>query len=267
MGKTAVKIDRSEEATSKLIEIFETGELPSAIAQTVIHRAQSEAPSASWSLGNQVLMLLAGTQDARTYRQWQKVGRQVKPKDEGGEAFYILEPMKIKITDNETGEERMITRGFKGSPRFRIEDTYGERVEQPDYTPMQLPPLWERAEELGIKVDYAPYVGGFRGYYQPTADYIMLVTQDTSTFFHELAHAAHARVETLKGGQDARQEIIAETVSATLCLMYGLEGYVPHSMDYIAHYARGAKNPARAVLNVLKTVQQVLDVILETEED
>lgn len=261
MGKTKQQHkDHAGEATRALVEMFETGNMPAAIAETLIRRDQSDAPSANWSLSNQLLMLLAGTQDARGYRQWEKVGRTVKG---GSRAFYILAPLATTIKDDETGEKRTFIRGFKGVPVFRIEDTEGDPVEPIDYKPKELPPLYERAVDLGIKVDWAPYVGGFRGFYAPSADYIMLVTHDITTWFHELAHAAHARVETLRGGQNARQEVIAETVAAVLCLMYGVEGYVAHSHAYIASYAAQHKNPAKAVLNVLSTVQKVLDVILE----
>jgi antirestriction protein ArdC len=175
--------------------------------------------------------------------------------------------MKIKVKDESSGEERTIIRGFKGVPVFRIEDTEGEEVEVPDYAPKALPPLWERAEALGVSVAYRPYVGGFRGFYAPAADHICLVTEDMNTFFHELAHAAHARIEKLKGGQVARDEIIAEAVAGVLCLMYGVEGYVAKSHDYIAHYAKGHKNPAQAVLSVLGTIQKVLDIILNDDSE
>jgi len=261
MGK--VKADRAAEATQNLIAMFESGDLPEAIAETLIARDQSEAPSAKWSLGNQLLQLLAGTKDARGFKQWDKVNRKVK---KGAKALYILGPITVKIKDDD-GTERTFIRGFKGIPVFAVEDTEGEPVEVPDYTPMQLPPLMERAEELGVSVDYRPYVGGFRGFYAPSLDHICLVTHDISTFFHELAHAAHARIEPLKNGQDARQEIVAEAVAGVLCLMYGVEGYAAKNHEYIAHYAGEHKNPAKAVLSVLTTVQKVLDLILHDGEE
>ncbi len=44
---------------------------------------------ARWSWLNQFLVALHGFSDARTYKGWQEVGRQVK---KGEKAFYILEP-------------------------------------------------------------------------------------------------------------------------------------------------------------------------------
>lgn len=257
MGKTKPKIDRADQAIRSLLEMFETGAMPEAIAETVIRREQSDAPSAAWSLGNQLLMLLRGTTDARGFRQWEQVGRKVK---KGAKAFYILGPMTRKIEKEE--ETRTIVYGFRGVPVFAYEDTEGEELEIPDYQPMELPPLWEVAQKIGVsRVEYGPFMTRCRGYYSPTEDRIMLCTHDTRTFFHELAHAAHNRVEKLKGGQVARDEIIAETVAATLCLMYGFEGYIPKSNDYISHYAKD--NPARAIMGVLTTVQKVLNVILK----
>ena len=84
-------------------------------------------------------------------------------------------------------------------------------------------------------------------------------------FFHELAHAAHARVETLTGGQDSQQEIIAESVAAALLSLYGYEpGHVTWSRDYIRSYASG-KDAGAAALKVLADVDKVLRVIFHSE--
>lgn len=83
--------DKIKEAMEKLIEMFRTGNIPPAIARTVIAREKGEQPSKHWTLGNQLLMIIAGTNDARGYKQWNQVGRQVI---KGGKAFYILAPIK-----------------------------------------------------------------------------------------------------------------------------------------------------------------------------
>jgi hypothetical protein len=95
----------------------------------------------------------------------------------------------------------------------------------------------------------------------------VLLTHDESTFFHELAHAAHrsvlqARGAELQGGQVPRQEVVAEVVAAVLCRLYDFEGFLPHSREYVDHYA-GKDGPAKAALKVLADVQAVLLLILE----
>lgn len=266
-GKRQVAADA---ALASILELFESGELPARIAETVIARAEGVSPSANWSLGNQLLCLLAGTTDARGYRQWGEVGRHVV---KGAKAIYILGPVKRKRTekDAETGETRdsFYVAGFTAIPVFRIEDTDGPPVATyADYRPAEWPPLYDVAEALGVTVTYGPGDGRFRGCYSPGAERITLCTEDACTFFHELAHAAHARVlrergEDVKGGQVPSQEIVAEVVSATLCKLYGLDGYLWHGAEYVTRYANGG-NPARAAIKVLGDVQACLYLILET---
>ena len=144
--KPSKRHEAAEEALASVLELFESGELPEKIAQTVIARAEGTSPMVNWSLGNQLLVILAGSSDARGYRQWQEVGRHVR---KGAKATYILAPStrKIRETDAETGDEteRTITVGFVGVPVFRVEDTEGAPLEIPDYGPAEFPPLFDVA--------------------------------------------------------------------------------------------------------------------------
>jgi antirestriction protein ArdC len=256
-------VDKVKEATQKLIELFKSGNLPPAIARTTIRaKAGHEVPSDSWSLGNRLLMLLAGTEDARGFKQWQKVGRKVK---KGAKAFYILAPRMVKTEDNTTGEEKLVIAGFLSVPVFRYEHTEGEEIIYPDYSPPALPPLSDVAEHYGIKVRYGAFSGRFYGAYTPSKDDILLCSHDEEVFFHELAHAVHNTIKPLKGGQDPYQEIVAETVAAVLCIMYGFEGSLYDAKKYIEGYARG-KDPLRAIMRVLSDVENVLERIFEVKD-
>jgi len=259
------------DATSRLLALWESGEMPAAIATLTIRRQAGERPSDSWSLGNRLLVLMADTEDARGFRQWEQAGRHVV---KGARAIYILGPIARKVHDEDpaTGEptERTIIRGFKAIPVFRLEDTEGEALQVPDYAPPVLPPLAEVATAWGIKVAYCPdRGGGYYGAYSPTAEHIELVTHAEMTFFHELAHAAHRRLGRLtSAGQDPRQEIVAETSAAALCLMYGLQGYVAPAAQYVAGYADvGADDAARGALKHLGEIEAVLELILATARD
>jgi hypothetical protein len=254
--------EAAEQALRDVLELFESGSLPEKIAQTTIARAENEAPSAMWSLGNQLLMILAGTHDARGYRQWGEVDRHVR---KGSKAFYILAPVarKIRETDESTGAEteRSIVTGFVGVPVFRYQDTEGAPLPTYDYQPAEFPPLYDVAQRLGVKVDYLPFVDRYRGYYRPSENAIVLCSHDVSVFFHELAHAAHDRIRSLRGGQVPSQEIVAETTAAVLCHLYGHDGFLWHGAEYVRSYAKG--NPGRAALRLLADVQAVLDLILD----
>jgi antirestriction protein ArdC len=271
-AKQQAKRDQAESALAQILELFESGDLPERIAQTVIARAEGEAPMASWSLPNQLLVLLAGSADARGYRQWREVGRHVR---KGARCVRILAPKQRTITDRDetTGEEhkRSVCTGFTAVPVFRFEDTEGLPLQRcSDYRPATFPPLFDVAARLGIRVDYAPFVDRFRGYYSPGDDRIMLCSHDARTWFHELAHAAHARVYRARGeamptGQHSTTECVAETVAAVLCRLYDVEtGTLAHSAEYLTAYSK--RGPAVAAMRVLKDVQAVLDVLLEAAE-
>lgn len=267
-------------AVAQIVELFASGQLPEAVARTWIQRAAGdERPCDRWSLGNRLLMMLAGTEDARGFRQWQAVGRRVR---RGARAFYILAPLytvrrvreTVTETDPETGAEvervveteRQVLIGFRGVPVFRVEDTEPipgrEHEYQPvDYTPAELPPLYDVAQRAGLRVEWRPGNGDAWGYYSPSEGRIVLHTYDVKTFFHELAHAFHGRIQPLRPGQDPRQEIIAETVALALCRLYGYEGWEPHAYKYIEAYC--GDDPAKAVMSVLATVEKVLNLILD----
>jgi antirestriction protein ArdC len=221
-------------------------------------------------------MFLAGTEDARGFKQWQEAGRRVK---KGAKAFYILGPVsgkkkiKERVIDPETGEEkeveseRVFIKGFRCIPVFRYEDTEGEPLDM-DCDPPEPPPLYDVAQKFVENIKYQPYMGSYLGYFRPGKKEIVLKSHDVKVFFHELAHAVHHQIKPggLKGGQHADQEIVAETVAAALCEMYGYSGYIWSGWQYIKEYAgRDERKALKAVMSVLADVEKVLEVILETD--
>ena len=273
-------LEKTQEAINKLLNMFETGEIPQAIARTVIKQKGYDKPSDRWSLGNKLIMLIHDTTDARGYRQWEEVGRHVK---KGAKAFYILAPVYItkkevvtKVIIDENGEEvkveeeqvRQVLVGFKEIPVFRYEDTEGKLLPEVDYTPKALPPLVDVAKKYGIQIKYGPFTERFYGFYTPSTNSIMLCSHDVDIFFHELAHAIHNRIHPLKGGQDPYQEIVAETVAGVLCELYGFKGYEYHVYRYIQGYAkaRDGKETVKAIMKVLADVERILKIIFEGEE-
>lgn len=258
-----MKNPRVAQTTQKLLDMIESGNLPDYIARSVIQRKGGAIPSDYWSLGNRLLMLVHGTEDARGFRQWEQAGRKVK---KGSRAFHILAPVTVKKPkDTEDGEEfYFVIVGFKAVPVFRSQDTEGEPL--PDYTPedCSLPPLLEVAEHFGLSVEYKPFTGDAYGSYGVNSRQIALMSEDAPVFFHELAHAVHGTFRELKGGQHAEQEIVAETVAAALSVLYGYEGYLQSSVDYIKHYSKQT-DPLKAIMGVLSDVQSVMDLILQVE--
>ena len=222
-------------------------------------------PCHAWSAGNRMMTYFSGTSDARGYKQWLAAGRNVK---KGAKAIYILGPriIQAEVKDDKTGEISKEPRviGFKSIPVFRYEDTEGAKIEYVENEPKEMPPLAEVAEKWGSEITYQGTRDGEYGAYNPRSGKIRLCTDDTSVFFHELAHLAHSRLEDLKPGQDPEQEAVAQLTACTLAKMYGrnIEG---HTHEYIAKYAAGTDAAAAGAMcyRVMGKVEKVLEMILD----
>ena len=254
--------EKAKVCLQRIVDLFKEGNIPKALAVATIP-PQSNIPSAKWSISNRVLQFLADTSDARGFRQWQQAGRKVK---KGAKAFHILGPSTrtIKETDdNDRENEKVVVTGFHAIAVFRAEDTDGEPL---PYEPANPPPLANVAGEFGLSVSYQTFASRYYGYYQGGSKRIVLATHSAQVFFHELAHAAHERVEgDLKGGQVPSQEIIAELTAATLANLYCPETNLGFSYEYVKAYAKKSKKSIeRACLAVINTVGKVLEEILNT---
>ena len=256
-------MDKIQSALSKILNRFQSGDIPEAISFSVYPPVK--VPAMNWSLINRTIMFLQGTADARGFRQWQEAGRYVK---KGSKAFHILAPRMKKVKD-ENGDEDKALIGFLAVPVFRYEDTDGEPVE---YEKLEIPPLplIERAEEWGLKVKAIPGNYKYLGYYSDHRQMIALASPEESVFFHELAHAGHAKITTLKGGQDPLQEITAELTACVLCQMVGKSTkHLGNNYRYIDSYAKKLQISAHtACLRVIRDVERILNLILvpQTQE-
>jgi hypothetical protein len=248
-----------KQTLKNILDCFESGNLPEAITYSVFPAAN--IPSSNWSLLNRILMYLSGTEDARGFRQWNQANRHVK---KGAKAIYILVPRMMKL-ENENGDEEKRLAGFMARPVFRIEDTEGEKVE---YQKIELPklPLMEKAKQWGISVKSIPGNLPYYGYFSSERKEIALASKEESVFFHELAHAAHAKVKgSVVPGQNWKQEIVAELSAAVLSQMVGkrLDDYLGNHYRYIETYAKKANlTPVQGCLKVISDVEKVLGLIL-----
>lgn len=262
-----LSVERAKDILNRLLGMFESGDLPHAAVRNLIQPGESNRPSDRWSLGNRLLMLLYGTEDARGFKQWQQVGRRVK---KGARAFHILAPSTrvrtVTVEDPETGEEReekrQIITGFRLVPVFRYEDTEGEAL--PDYRqydPPTPPPLQDVAKAFGVgEIIYAPASGSCYGFYTWSGGKkIVLHTHDVKTWFHELGHAVHHTFRPLRGGQVPEQEIVAEVFAAVMCELHGVADYRRNVWDYVKCYAsQDPREAIKAIFRVLADVEECL---------
>lgn len=258
------------EAVENIVAMFTEEKFPAQLARVLIKRADNdtEKPSDRWSILNQLIMLNAGkTTDARTYKQWQEIGRYVK---KGAKAFQIIAPIvkKVKTEDNE--EERRLI-GFRGMSVFSVENTEGKEITITDYTPQHIDINAEKliriTEKLGCKVSYLPYGGKVLGTYNPSERKIILRSEDYDVLAHEVGHFLHDVTEGINSVDRNTAEVIAELTSAVLCEMNGVHGYERQSFYYIREYSRAndAKAVIKAINKVLSTVEKNIAVIIDNQ--
>jgi len=254
--------EKAQKSLDKVIQQFQSGDL-SPIVDVVRFPPLAGIPSEKWSLGNQVMAYIqTGTLDCRGFRQWQKVGRKVK---KGEKAAWILGPVTRKKEDD-NGEEVMAVVGFTGISVFGAEQTEGVRpgVGALDYeidrTPRQLPPLVDVAETLGVTVRWQSVPADRLGDYQPMADAIRMGTEDTAVFFHELAHAAHYRVEAAISGRGKVQhkEVVAEFTACVLMELYGIRDHTGNAWNYLSSYS---DDPLTAITKGMSAIEDVIALL------
>ena len=267
--KTISWRERAQAELEKIVGLFRSKQLPDLCSKALI--SAPEKPSSKWSLGNQLLMLLAGTADARGYRQWNEVGRHVRL---GAKALHILGPVIVKkgpggedSSDQVREEPAKVLVGFRSIPVFKFEDTEGSEL--PTFTPRDPPPLLEVATRFGMRVMYDSLAPGLYGVTDHTTKTITLATESWDVFFHELAHAIHRTFEPkTRHGQEPEAEAIAQLVAATLARLYNrpADGF---SWTYIASQAQSASPQmvGRLCLRILDRAKKVLDLIYPLPTD
>ena len=267
---------KAQEIANDLLNAFETGQVPKALAQMFIHRSRDhECPALKWSWNNRFLVALEGHYDARGFRQWQKVGRRVR---KGEKACYILAPMMVKVEEKTEGDEpdELISRlfGYRTIPVFGLDQTDGKPLpgmeEEAEF--IDSLPLIEVAQSWGLEIGVLDGAGGEKiGFYR-LDDCIGLGVKNLSTWAHELVHAADDRLGTLtrKGGQQLDNETVAEFGGAVLleCLGYETESDRGGALEYINRHAKEHKRSLISVCSeLLDRTCACVEFILDTAEE
>jgi hypothetical protein len=262
-----------QDALSGILQEFQQGTIPEAIALAMFPKA--DIPSGKWSLLNRLLMVMAGTGDARGIKQWNQVGRRVK---KGAHAFRIFAPrfIKLKSSQNlsededqepaataETKEKKRIV-GFLLIPVFKVEDTEGEPLSYEEALEIPDLPLMEVARAWGLEVKAIPGNGRIYGCISLSAGRISLASPEEKVFFHELAHAAHNRADLLKERARWQREMVAELSAAVLCRVCGRQPdeNLGESFGYLQEQAEKAGlTVIQACLAVLSDVETILNLV------
>jgi hypothetical protein len=243
-----------EKAMQEVIQKFQTGEL-SELIKIAAFEIPASWPSAKWSMGNKMLAYAqARSLNARGFQAWREVKRQVK---KGAHGIYIWAPRMVK--KEEKGEDKSELIGFFPVAVFPIEATDGEPLKD-DWTPRQLPPLYEVATRLGVTVTFQPIIPDRLG--DCGHGKINMGTDDPRVFWHELAHAAHQATDPeYKDRSSQYKEIVAEFTACVLATLFGYD-YSGSSWQYLKMFS---SDPLKAIMKAGHHIDQVLNLILDEE--
>ena len=265
---------KAQETAERVIEAFKSGNIPEPLSHIFIN--VDEVPMSQWSYLNQFVCLISGCTDARGFKQWQEVNRNVKRGEKA--AAYILVPLKKKRKkvnkDQDEEQDSFYIYGFRGMPVFDVSQTEGESLPVPDDHQefIDALPLTAVSEQFGISLKLFNARGkSSAGFYTPGRNIIGLGVENLSTWLHELIHAADDKLGNLKEkGQHWRSETVAELGSTTLAIMIGREDAadVGGAWEYISAYAQAANiETITACVRVLERTCQAISLILETAEN
>ena len=215
----------------------------------------------------------------RGYQAWRRLGRQVRKGERG---LRILAPMTGKVTDDDTGEERRIIRGFRPVVVFDITQTDGDPLPEAPVRPLagEAPRLLRqrlscliRAEGFRFTMGDMPRghgdANGVTDYGTRTVTVRADLTdaQAAKTTAHELAHVLMH--DPARGSRPTREvcEIEAESVAYLLCGHEGLDS-ADYSLGYVAGWAAGDHDAIAATAGrVLDTARSVIDRLTPATTD
>lgn len=267
---------KSKEVCDEIINIFQSGDLPSKLAPIFINR-KDNIPSSRWSWMNRMMMVINGTHDARTFKQWGNVGRKIK---KGSKSFIILGPC-LKNIPKEDDDGNPITikilYGFKGINVFKFEDTevYDQElwdknsgIDKEAEEHLHNLPLREVAEKWDLEISsYNGKNARMLGYYRHGKQ-IAIGVENLSVFFHELVHAAEYKLDNLNKtvGQDKENEIVAEFGGNVLLKIMGFEKDIDlgGAWEYIKAYAgNDDKKTIKLIGKLIDRICESVNLILE----
>jgi len=257
-----------QDAKKELLALIQQDNAMETIAEHLILIDDSEFPSSEWSALNKMILAANEEAVAAGYRQWEKLGRNVK---KGATALHIFAPVIVKDKEknkekdpDEEPETKLV--GFRQIPVFGYSQTEGEE-HQIEVEPVDPPALLDVVEELADEVNYKPFTGKAAGYYNPKNNSITLCSHTEKILWHELGHLLHYQVRDVQPskGQDPEKEIIAETVAGVLAVIYDEKEFIPNVKQYIDHYSK-EEEAAEAVSRVFPIVEDCLDLLFSVKE-
>jgi len=202
-----------------------------------------------------------------SYGAFKKVGRTVK----GGEkSLRILAPNRYKITDEETGEETWILKGFRPAPVFDISQTEGEelKVGCSELIQGESAINFETLKKVSPVPVEIKNCGTSNG--RTNGEWIQITPKENetamiSTLIHEIGHIKLGHLQKgeilMETEERSVQEIEAETVSFIVSTALGIDNQ--KSRLYVANWGADKKELQNRGKKLISVAEQIIREIKE----
>ncbi|MDE0803323.1 MAG: ArdC-like ssDNA-binding domain-containing protein [Acidimicrobiales bacterium] len=201
------------------------------------------------------------------YRAWKNLGRQVRRGETG---LRILAPCTYKDTDEDTGEDRQVIRGFRSVAVFDISQTDGAPLPQAPVITLtgEVPRLFRQQLSCLVRAEGFTFRIGPRPPGHEAANGLTdwgtrtVIVRDDLTDAQAAKTTAHELAHVLLHGPDCRlnrgtREIEAESVAYLVCAAAGLDA-AGYSFGYVAGWAGGdleaIADTAGRVLDIARSI-------------
>lgn len=272
----------AELAFEQIMAAFEHPEdLPERMAKTYL--IGKDRYCSRWSQRNQLLVWLAGHDDAATDRTWLRRGREVR-KDELDKPFAILKPIikkfpqRTEVLDSDGEPTGTVNTtwisylaGFEAWRVYGIEQTdivdealWAQHAgDGKDKEFLESLPWLAVADKWGLEVDSFGGGDGWYGFYEH-GKRIGLSVAEYQTWAHEMIHAAEDKLGTLTQapGQQPDNELVAELGACVLLTLAGLDHEIDlrFCWEYISKYSSG--DPRKQAFVLLGRICGAVELIL-----
>ena len=257
--QTVPNDERVDKIMTDIYKAIESQEIVNHVTDVIENAWSTDnlIPSAKWSISNRLVLAMNDTQDARTFKHWESVGRSIKS---GAKAVYIRSPRHYKFKNDKDEEEKGMY--FTAHPVFRKEDTTGQAIAES--IPKELPPLYDLAGHNSIEVSECPSnIVQEDSWLRDSMSY--LPDDELKAFLCELASEYNQRF-MIRDTSDMETEAIVELSACVLTNLYHANT-LKISQDYInAQDGKSKSEIGEAYIKVLNRVENVVHSILVDAE-
>lgn len=224
----------------------------------------------SYSLTNQILIMMQGGTVCNSYKRWQAIGRQVRKGEKARISIIRPSGRRIKTTDPETGEEKeeYITdaSSFYPCKVFDIEQTDGEPLHYDHNSDNNDAAAYANVKKactaLGWTVE-EEILTGPRGYYSTDGKKLVVssISNDTDkakTLLHELAHVLLKHTGNHNHDLTINTKEVEAESTAFLCLAaFGIDFDL--AADYVSAWGEYGHHARKR--EILKAASKILRAI------